>query len=119
VHVRRLCWLGIPAQEYEPMVELLRGVMGLRVEFDEPGTTELSTEDDDRVQVFAPEHDFFGFSPTPLVMFEVDDLAGARDELVAAGIELVGEAGQDRNWEWLYFRAPDGNLYAFGSRLPV
>ena len=54
VRVLRLCWLGIPAREYEPMVRLLRDVMGLAVEFEEPTTTELSLPSGDRVQVFAP-----------------------------------------------------------------
>jgi len=36
------------------MVGLLRDVMGLRVEFEEPTTTELSLPSGDRVQVFAP-----------------------------------------------------------------
>jgi hypothetical protein len=40
--------------EYEPMLRLLRDVMGLRVEFSEERTTELSLANDDRVQVFAP-----------------------------------------------------------------
>ncbi len=33
--VLRLCWLGIPAQEYDSMVRFLRDVIGLRVEFEE------------------------------------------------------------------------------------
>ncbi len=53
MRVLRLCWLGIPTSEYQPMVELLRDVMGLAVEFAEPTTTELSLPSGDRVQVFA------------------------------------------------------------------
>ncbi len=114
--VLRLCWVGIPAREYEQMVGFLRGVMGLEIEFEEPKTIELSTVRDDRVQVFAPDHPFFGVPDGPLVMFEVDDFAGARAELSAGAVELVGEPGRDRNWDWLHFRAPDGNLYALGAR---
>ena len=43
----------------------------------------------------------------------------ARSELEGAGIELIGAVEHDRDWEWLHFRAPDGNLYAaetFGGR---
>jgi hypothetical protein len=40
----------------------------------------------------------------------------ARRELEAAGVEIVGELGRDSNWEWLHFRAPDGNLYELASR---
>jgi catechol 2,3-dioxygenase-like lactoylglutathione lyase family enzyme len=120
VRVLRLAWLGIAAREYEPTVEFFRSVMGLRVEFEEPGTTELSLPDDDRVQVLAPGHAYFKFfqneASGPVPLFEVDDLAGAHAELEAAGIRQVGEIDRDSMWEWLHFRAPDGNLYALGSR---
>ena len=118
MNVLALRWLGIPARDYEPMVALLRDVLGLRVALEEPGTTELSLPDGDRVQVFAPEHPYFGLFGRPVALFEVDDVRAARDELVAAGIEIVGELEHDSGWEWLHFRAPDGNLYDLASRLP-
>ena len=98
------------------MVGFLRDVMGLRVEFEEPATTELSLPNADRVQVFGPDHPYFGFAACPVALFEVEDLRGAHAQLVAAGIELVGDIDQDNNWEWLHFRAPDGNLYGLTSR---
>jgi catechol 2,3-dioxygenase-like lactoylglutathione lyase family enzyme len=118
VNVLALRWLGIPAGDFEPMVVLFRDVMGLRVELEEPGTTELSLPDGDRVQVFAPGHRHFELFGRPVALFEVDDVRAARDELVAAGIELVGELERDSGWEWVHFRAPDGNLYDLASRLP-
>ena len=57
----------------------------------------------------------------PTVAFAVDDLVAARSELVAAGIEIVAdvvwaaEAFDDPRLEgfgWLFFRAPDGHVYA-------
>jgi hypothetical protein len=120
VKVLRLCWLGIPSQEYEPMVRVLRHVMGLHVEFGEATTTELSLPSGDRVQVFAPGDPYFAFfrehTRGPVALFEVDDARAAAADLVAAGIELVGEMQQDSNWEWLHARLPDGNLYEFASR---
>lgn len=47
----------------------------------------------------------------------MDDVHSARAELVEAGIEIVGPLGQDSSWEWIHFRAPDGNLYELASRL--
>ena len=118
MRVLRLCWLGIPAREYAPMVGLLRDVMGLRVEFEERATTELSLPSGDRVQVFASGHPSFGRSGgAPVALFEVDDVRAARDELVAAGIEIVGGLERDAAWEWINFRAPDGNLYELAARL--
>ena len=51
-----------------------------------------------------------------MALFEVADVHGARGELVAAGIEVVGSIERDREWEWLHFRAPDGNLDGLGQR---
>jgi catechol 2,3-dioxygenase-like lactoylglutathione lyase family enzyme len=108
----------VPAREYEPMVAFLRDVMGLRVEFEEPTTTELSLPNDDRVQVFGPDHPYFDFAGGPVTLFEVEDLRGALAELGDAGIALVGEIERDSKWEWLHFRAPDGNVYGLTSRVP-
>jgi hypothetical protein len=120
MRVLRLCWLGIPAEQYEPMVRLLRDIMGLRVEFEQPTTTELSLSSGDRVQVFAPGDPYFAFfseqASGPVALFEVDDVQGAESELVAAGIEVVGPIDRDSNWQWLHFRGPDGNLYELASR---
>ncbi len=100
------------------MVGLLRDVMGLRVEFEEPATTELSLPSGDRVQVFAPGHPSFDrCGGAPVALFEVDDVRAARDELVAAGIEILGGLERDATWEWINFRAPDGRLYELAARL--
>ena len=120
MHVRRIAWVGLPTDRYDDMVRLLRDVMGLRVEFAEDQTAELSLPNDGRVQVFGPGHayhDFFrGQASGPVVLFEVDDVHAARSELETAGVELIGAIEHDREWEWLHFRAPDGNLYELASR---
>ena len=37
-------------------------------------------------------------------------------ELAENGIAIAGDLGQDSRWEWIHFRAPDGNLYELASR---
>ena len=98
------------------MVRLLRDTMGLQVELEETATTELSLQSGDRVQVFAPGHPYFEFAKVPVALFEVEELRRARAELLAAGIEIVGDIERDSNWEWLHFHAPDGNVYALAER---
>jgi catechol 2,3-dioxygenase-like lactoylglutathione lyase family enzyme len=119
--VRRLCWLGVRAHDYDGMLRLLRDVMGLRVEFEEESTVELSLPNDDRVQLFAPGHryhDILGTEGTTLLpLFEVADAEAARAELEEAGFELLGPVERDERWAWINFRAPDGNIYGLGSRL--
>jgi catechol 2,3-dioxygenase-like lactoylglutathione lyase family enzyme len=122
MRVLRLCWLGIPTDEYDAMVRLLRDVMGLHVEFEEPTTTELSLPSGDRVQVFAPGDPYFeffgGHASGSVALFEVEDVRTARADLAAAGITVIGAIESDSTWEWLHFRAPDGNLYELASRRP-
>ncbi len=64
-----------------------------------------------------PYFDFFLRETSgPVALFEVDDVRAAHAALGAAGVEIVGALERDSNWEWLHFRAPDGNLYELASR---
>jgi catechol 2,3-dioxygenase-like lactoylglutathione lyase family enzyme len=121
MNVLRMCWLGVATPEHEAMFRFLRDVLGLQVEFEEPGTAELSLPSGDRVQVLGPGHPTYRLfrdnANGPVALFEVDDLRSARAELEAAGIELVGELDRDDAWEWVNLRAPDGNLYELASRI--
>jgi catechol 2,3-dioxygenase-like lactoylglutathione lyase family enzyme len=121
--VRNVRWIGVRTDHYDAMVGFLRDVLGLRTSFEGPTTVELTTTEDDRVQVVAPGdpyYEFFGRHATgPVPLFEVDDVSSARHELEAAGIEIIGPPGRDSSWEWIHVRAPDGNLYELASRLPL
>lgn len=122
MEVRNIRWVGTPARNYDAMVAFTRDVLGLRVNFQEPTTVEFSTVEGDEIQIMAPGdpyYDFFTEHATgPVPLFEVDDVHLARRELEEAGIEVIGTTGRDSRWEWIHFRAPDGNLYELASRLP-
>jgi catechol 2,3-dioxygenase-like lactoylglutathione lyase family enzyme len=122
MEVLNVRWVGVKTDRYEAMVGFLRDVLGLRVNFEEPTTVEFATSEGDRIQVMAPGDPYYEFfsehAAGPVPRFEVDDVAAARGELEAAGIELVGTAGRDSDWEWIHVCAPDGNLYELASRLP-
>jgi catechol 2,3-dioxygenase-like lactoylglutathione lyase family enzyme len=102
------------------MIGFCRDVLGMTVRFAEPTTTELVTTDGDAFQVMGPGDPYFAFfeqhASGPVPLFEVDDLAAARRDVEAAGIEIVGQPGHDREWEWLHLRAPDGHLYELAAR---
>jgi hypothetical protein len=120
VEVRNIRWLGVPTEAYEAMRQLLEGVMGLRLNFDEATTVELETIEGDRVQLFASGHPYFEFfrehAHGPVPLFEVDDVHAARAELEAAGIEILGAVDRDSEWEWIHVSAPDGTLFELASR---
>jgi catechol 2,3-dioxygenase-like lactoylglutathione lyase family enzyme len=120
--VKGIRWVGVATDRYAEMIDFLERVMGLDVRFRDGTTTELSTADGDAIQVMAPGdpyHELFSrHASGPVPLFEVDDVRAARSELEADGVEIVGDLGRDSEWEWLHFRAPDGNLYELASRLP-
>jgi len=77
--VLRLCWLGVPTREYVATVALFRDVMSLKVEFEEPATTELSFPARDRgprVRTNAPYFEFRGQDGNHR------DLASRREEAI-------------------------------------
>jgi catechol 2,3-dioxygenase-like lactoylglutathione lyase family enzyme len=120
MQVRNVRWVGTQTPHYEEMVRFLRDVLGLRVSFQEPTTTEFATTEGDQVQVMAPGDPYFDFftrhAHGPVPLFEVDDVHAARKELEAAGVEIIGPPGRDTAWEWIHLRAPDGHLYELASR---
>jgi catechol 2,3-dioxygenase-like lactoylglutathione lyase family enzyme len=113
----RLAWLGIRSDDYDATVHLFRDVLGLAVAFEEEHTVELELPAGERVQVFGPGHvyhdRFATGGPVPLV--EVDDLTAAESRLREAEVEIVRRES-DSSWDWLEFRASDGNLYSVGAR---
>ncbi len=122
MNVRNVRWVGIPTDEYEAMVGFFRDVLGLQTTFEEPTTIEFETSEGDEIQLMAPGDRYYGFfrehAIGPVPLFEVDDVADARRELEASGVEIVGPSEQDSNWEWIHVRAPDGTLVELASRLP-
>jgi catechol 2,3-dioxygenase-like lactoylglutathione lyase family enzyme len=121
MEVRNIRWVGVPTRNYLAMVTFLQTVLGLEVNFRDQTTVEFSTSEGDQIQVMAPGdvyYDFFtSYATGPVPLFEVDDVHHARRELEEAGAEVIGATARDSNWEWIHFRAPDGNLYELGSRL--
>jgi catechol 2,3-dioxygenase-like lactoylglutathione lyase family enzyme len=119
MEVRNIRWVGVPTRNYEAMVGFLRQVLALRVNFSEPTTTEFSTSEGDEIQVMAPGDAYYDFftkhAAGPVPLFEVDDVHRARRELEGAGVEVIGATGRDSRWEWIHFRAPDGNLYELAT----
>ncbi|HEX5469772.1 MAG TPA: VOC family protein [Gaiellaceae bacterium] len=120
MEVRNVRWVGIHTRRYAEMTAFLRDVLKLSPNFEEPTTVEFSTSEGDEVQVMAPGDPYFDFfeaqATGPVPLFEVDNVHAARRELEEAGVEIVGPAGRDKRWEWIHFRAPDGNLYELASR---
>jgi catechol 2,3-dioxygenase-like lactoylglutathione lyase family enzyme len=97
------------------MISFLRDVMGLPLAVKEPGFAEFGLPDGDKVEVFGPGGPaaLDQFASGPIVAgFLVGDIAQARQELIDAGVELIGPLHTiESGYAWQHFRGPDGNVY--------
>ena len=127
MNVQRICFLGTRTTNFEGTAAFFRDVLRLHNTHVEPGWSvfQLPSGKRDYVEVFGPEEQNASLFPTAagdgiLVAFAVDDIVGAREELAAAGVELIGDlvwaadlfANPDmEGFGWFFFRGPDGNIY--------
>jgi catechol 2,3-dioxygenase-like lactoylglutathione lyase family enzyme len=127
VHIRRLSFMGVKTDSFDEMTAFVRDVLGLQSGHTDDGWAvfQLESGERDLVEVYRPgrydERLLPAAATGPTVAFLVDDLTAARAELIAGGTEIVAdvvwaaEAFADPSYEgfgWLFFRAPDGNVYA-------
>jgi predicted enzyme related to lactoylglutathione lyase len=117
--VRRLCWLGVRTEAFDETTAFFRDVLGLTMRYEESGFSMLGLPDADRdfVEVFSPARQDLAASYTtaPVVGLLVDDIVEAREELAAAGVELIDEiqsAGTLDGYRYFHLLGPDGNVYA-------
>lgn len=130
MQVRRLSWLGTRTENYDQTRDFFGGVLGLTLVAEEPGLAmfQLPGGEHDYVEVFDatnPEAPFMTTGPVP--GFLVDDVVQAREELEAAGVEMLEPIRWLRDYPgfeeitdygWFQFHGPDGSVYCCmqGSR---
>jgi glyoxylase I family protein len=110
-------WLGTRTDRYREMVNFLQDTLGFEIDHSDEQVTALTLPNGDRFEVFStsePDHEYF--TTGPVGGFAVDDVDGARRELQAAGVELIGEVESEGDYAWQHFRAPDGNIYEITGR---
>jgi catechol 2,3-dioxygenase-like lactoylglutathione lyase family enzyme len=110
--------LGTRTAKFDETAAFFRDVLGLSLQYEEPGFAmfQLPAADRDFVEVFAADRPEVTFYTTgPVVGLLVDDIVEARAELDAVGVELIGSIEWLESMDgygWFYFRGPDGNVYA-------
>lgn len=127
MRVKRVSFLGVRTESFEAMSTFVGDVLGLQPGLKDDGWAvfQLGSGDRDLLEVYRPggydERLLPADATGPTVAFAVDDLLAARAELVAADVEIVADLVWAANafddprldgWGWLFFRAPDGNVYA-------
>ena len=127
MNVKRICFLGTRTGNFDATVSLFRDVLGLQGVHSEADWSifQLPSGRGDFVEVFGSEHANSRIFPAEVsegtvVAFAVDDIVGARGELAASGVELIGELvwadelfddPSLKGFGWFFFRGPDRNVY--------
>jgi catechol 2,3-dioxygenase-like lactoylglutathione lyase family enzyme len=113
LEIKGIIWIGSATEDLGGTAEFFSNVLGMEVTTEVPGFARLAASNGDLLEIFGPdsvEHDHLDTGP--VAGFWVDDVEGARSELLAAEVEGVTELEKGRDGHrWFYFRAPDGNFY--------
>lgn len=110
--VKGIVWLGTRTDRFDQMTEFCRDLLGLAQSHFEPGFAVFELPNGDVLEVFGPQQSMNTFMTHPVAGFLVDDIAAARREMEAKGIEFIGPIHKDTDdYQWTHFRAPDGFVY--------
>jgi hypothetical protein len=110
--VKGIVWLGTRTERFEQMNDFCQNLLGLSQRSMEPGFAVYELPNGDVFEVFGPDSSFNEFMTHPVAGFLVDDIAAARAEMEAKGIEFLGPIeGDTDDYKWTHFRAPDGFVY--------
>jgi len=110
--VKGISWIGVGTGDFAGTLSFFTDILGLQpAVVDERGVALLSAGRQ-VVELFGDGTRGRALTSPPAIAFEVDDVAAARDELLVKGVEVIGEIGAWNGFEWLYFRGPEGYVFA-------
>ena len=108
-------WVGLSTDDFGRSLRFFRDVIGLEVWVQGEAQAILKTATGQQLEIFGSDEGEKQLTASPVVAFEVDDIDAAREELRAAGVELIGEKGTWNGFSWQYFRSPDGHIFEIKS----
>lgn len=111
--VKGYSWVGVGTDNFHATVTFFSDVMSIRpVVIEDRGVAILEVSKGQLLEIFGPGARGRELTYPPIVAFEVDDVAAARDELLLHGVEILGDIGSWNGFEWLKFRGPDGHIFS-------
>ena len=117
--VKGYSWVGVGTDDFDRTLQFFSTVMGLEpVAVEERGVAILKVSDGRVLEIFGPGTQGREFTFPPIVAFEVEDVAAARDELLLHDVQILGDIGSWNGFEWLKFRGPDGHIFAVQKTPP-
>ena len=109
--VKGYAWAGLATDDFDRTFRFFTEVLGLPVEVKLEDLAILTVGPGQQLEIFGGDQPGKRLTRNPVIAFEVDDMEAARSELLAAGIELIGEVGEANGFAWQYFRSPDGHIF--------
>lgn len=118
--VTGISWVGVLTDDYDGTRRFWGELLGLKREWvnDAKGVTFFRFPNGQEVEVYSAMNRFrkakYQKFLGPVLGIEVEDIAGAREELEAHGFEFTTEveSTEDGMVSWAYFVGPDGHLYS-------
>jgi hypothetical protein len=113
-------WVITCTANFEQTVAFFRDIMGLVITAEGIPVTDtqftryaqLAMPMGGVLEIVEPTADVRQVYTAPIVSFTVDDMLQARRELEDRQIAFVAPIFRTQDgWGWIYFRAPDGNIY--------
>ena len=115
-----ITWVATCTENFEATVAFFRDVFGLEIA--QEGVPVIDTQfaryavihmpNDVVFEILEPTEAVRGLYSGPVVSFTVDDLDKTCRDMEAKQVEFVTQIVDDKtSWRWIYFRAPDGNIY--------
>jgi len=118
MNIKGLVWLGTRTAHFDQMAGFCREIMGLTPARLEPGFAIFDMPNGDRLALFGADNPDNTFMTHPVAGFLIEDIASARAEMEARGIEFIGPIHTEPDgYAWTHFRAPDGFIYEL-TRVP-
>lgn len=109
--VKGFVWAGLATDDFERSLRFFTEVLGLPVEVQTDNVAILTAGPGQQLEIFGGDHPGKRLTSNPVIAFEVEDMEAVRSELLAAGIELIGDVGSWDRYQWQYFRSPDGHIF--------
>ena len=109
--VKGFAWAGLATDDFEQSLRFFTEVLGLPVEVQTDDVAILTAGPGQQLEIFGGDHPGKRLTANPVIAFEVEDMEAARNELLAAGVELIGDVGSWDRYQWQYFRCPDGHIF--------
>jgi predicted enzyme related to lactoylglutathione lyase len=116
--VKALSWMGVKTSQFDDMVHLYRDVLQLHLELEQPDFAVFRLPNGDTLELFGPAGPNAHLAQGIVVCgFRVDDIEQARQDLIEAGIELIGPLQGDGGTSWQHFRGPGGSVFELNAEL--